>query len=124
MTSVRKHIRNAVKKLLYPGKERNTVVSRDQFCFPGGHFYSPIPSIKDVKLREEEIFGDIPKSIPGIDLNEARQLELLREFMSYYKDIPFETGKKKNVRFYLENPCYSHSDAIILYCMLRHLRPK
>jgi hypothetical protein len=29
--------------------------------WPPGHFYSPIPSIEEVKLREEEIFQQYSK---------------------------------------------------------------
>ena len=33
---------------------------------PPGHFCSPLPSLDEVALREEEIFNRVPKRIPGI----------------------------------------------------------
>jgi len=92
---------------------------------PPGHFYSPIPSLEEVKLREKQIFSDVrSKSIPGVDLNEAGQLALLKEFASYYRDLPFSKDKIVGLRYFYENPNYSYSDAIIYFCMLRHAKPK
>lgn len=121
---MRKNIRNVVRKLLYPDEMRNTVVPKDHFSFPPGHFYSPIPSIAEIKQKEKEIFYKFTEEIPGIDLNVEGQLELLHEFKNYYKEIPYASPKRKDLRFDFENPSYSYSDAIFLYCMIRQLRPK
>jgi predicted O-methyltransferase YrrM len=91
---------------------------------PPGHFYSPIPCIKEVRGREEEIFGRIPRELPGINLNEAGQWGLLQEFKTYYRELPFTAHKAEGLRYYYENGAYSYSDGIFLYCMLRHLRPR
>src|SRR3990172_2337488 len=48
-----------------------------------GHFYSPIPAIRDLKVNEDDVFG-VPPAIRGIDLNEAGQVELLKEFAELY----------------------------------------
>jgi predicted O-methyltransferase YrrM len=92
--------------------------------WPPGHFYSPIPSIEEVKLREKEIFNNIPRGIPGVDLNEEGQVHLLHELKKHYHDQPFEAQKKDDVRYFFENPNYSYGEAIILYCMIRHAQPK
>ena len=92
--------------------------------FPPGHFYSPMPSLREIRRREREIFDDVPGELPGIDLNEAAQFRLLDEFAGYYKDLPFHERKTEGSRYYFENPTYSYSDATVLYCMIRHLRPK
>ena len=91
---------------------------------PPGHFYSPIPSIDEVRSKEDRIFSNSSKEISGVDLNETEQLALLGQFASYYKDLPFTREKEGNLRYYFENPNYSYSDAIIYYCMLRHAQPK
>ncbi len=123
-------LRNAVKKLPYlrevylKGGRVKPEISKGSFWFPPGHFYSPIPAIEEVKQREEEIFNKIPGEIPGIDLNVEEQLELLNKFKKYYKEQPFGSRKREGLRFYFENPSYSYSDAIVLYCMIRHLQPK
>lgn len=91
---------------------------------PPGHYYSPIPCIEDVKLKEDEIFNNVPSEIPGVDLNVKRQLYLLDQFVEYYKELPFDADKKDNLRYFFENPSYSYSDAIFLYCIIRYTRPK
>ncbi len=92
--------------------------------YPPGHFYSPIPSLDEIKLKEQEIFDLAPREIPGIDLNEVEQLELFNIFIKFYQEIPFEDYKKDSLRYGFENGFYTYSDAIILYCMIRHLKPK
>ncbi|HLL77564.1 MAG TPA: class I SAM-dependent methyltransferase [Pyrinomonadaceae bacterium] len=91
--------------------------------FPPGHFYSPIPSIEEVERDAERIFK-IPGSLPGIDLNEAGQLELLAALEQFYPEMPFPVEKATGLRYYFENPNYGYSDAICLYAMIRHLRPR
>jgi len=98
--------------------------SEGRFWFPSGHFYSPIPSLEEIKKREQEIFSKFPKEIPGIDLNVKRQLQLLHSFKNYYGEMPFGTDKKEGLRFFFDNPSYSLSDAIFLYCMIRYAKPK
>jgi predicted O-methyltransferase YrrM len=98
---------------------------KGNFAFaPPGHYYSPIPSIEEVKRNEELIFGNLPSTIPGIDLDEPNQLLLLKEFVRYYRELPFRPEKVKDLRYFFEHPYYLYSDAIFLYCMMRHLNPK
>ena len=92
--------------------------------FPPGHFYSPIPSLEDLRARESSVFGVWPKELPGIDLDAPGQLALLDAFQPYYDEIPFTPEKKDGLRYYFENPFYSYSDAIFLYCVLRHFKPR
>ncbi|MBI4525718.1 MAG: class I SAM-dependent methyltransferase [Deltaproteobacteria bacterium] len=91
---------------------------------PPGHYYSPIPDLDEVRGREEAIFGHIPRQIPGIDLNEQEQLSLLGEFKNYYSELPFKPEKSNGLRYFFENPSYSYSDAVFLYSMIRHAKPK
>lgn len=97
---------------------------KGEFSFPPGHYYSPVPSLEEIRMREEEIFSLLPAEIPGIDLNVEEQLRLLDGFRTYCREFPFGFQKKEGLRFYLENPSYGYSDAVILYCMIRHLKPK
>lgn len=92
---------------------------------PLGHFYSPIPSLTEIKAKENEIFGkQLTKKIPGINLNEEAQLELFEEFSKYYLSLPFYPHKRENLRYFYENNSYSYSDAICLYCTINHAKPK
>ncbi len=91
---------------------------------PPGHFYSPIPSLEDVRKREAQLFRIPSRSIPGIDLNEDAQLALLDRFKAFYDEQPFTGTKVPGHRYFFENPAYSYTDALFLYCMIRHARPK
>lgn len=97
---------------------------KSQGFVPPGHFYSPVPAFDDIKRDAARIFGTVPRTIPGIEFNEDLQLDLLREFVDFYQEIPFQAEKQEGLRYYFENPAYSYSDAILLHCMMRHLQPK
>ncbi|WP_197029842.1 class I SAM-dependent methyltransferase [Paenibacillus sp. 1-18] len=91
---------------------------------PPGHYYSPIPALDEVKSQEDKIFKCKPTEIPGIDLNTEEQFMLFDAFKEYYRDLPFSDEKQDNFRYYLNNPFFSYSDGIFLYCILRHFKPK
>ena len=91
---------------------------------PPGHYYSPIPSLDYIAQHDSDIFGKTPREIPGIDLREREQLKLLESLKPYYDELPFPSQKTESLRYFFENPSYSYSDAIFLYCMIRHARPK
>jgi predicted O-methyltransferase YrrM len=103
---------------------RHDKLRRECGFVPPGHFYSPIPSLAEIEQHQSKIFGTFPKSIPGVELHELEQLQLLETFCHYYQDLPFPSHKTDGFRYYFENPAYSYSDAIFLHCMLRHLMPK
>jgi predicted O-methyltransferase YrrM len=91
---------------------------------PPGHFYSPIPDLDDVRRDEQRVFPPVPRELPGIALDEARQLAMLDKLQSYYDSQPFDAEKTRNLRYFFENPSYSYSDAIFLHCMIRYARPR
>lgn len=93
-------------------------------CWPAGHFYSPIPAIDEIKAREDEVFAGPGDRLPGIDLRVPEQLELLDELQPYYDELPFPETKQPEYRYSFDNDSYCYSDAIFLYCMIRHLKPK
>lgn len=91
--------------------------------FPPGHFYSPIPSLDEVRRDAERIFR-IPDALPGIELNVEEQLRFFESFAGSYKELPFGPEKQQGLRYYFENSNYGYSDAICLYGMIRHLAPQ
>jgi hypothetical protein len=103
--------------------ERDALAKAHGFA-PPGHFYSPIVSIAELSKDESRIFGEMPRVIPGIELHETEQLQLLAQFEHYYPSIPFPATKSEGARYYFDNPAYTYSDAIILHCMIRHLKPR
>jgi predicted O-methyltransferase YrrM len=91
---------------------------------PPGHFYSPTPDIKEIRSNSELIFDRSVREIPGIDMNEDRQLSLAKEFISFYGAIPFPDQKRDDTRYYFENDYYSYGDGCCLYSLMRLVKPK
>lgn len=60
----------------------------------------------------------------GLDLHENDQMALLKRLASYYEDVPFPWEKEDRFRYAFNNSAYSWCDAIILFCMIRHMQPK
>lgn len=91
---------------------------------PPGHYYSPIVSTEEIRKHRSAIFNRSAISLPGIDLHEDEQLQLLEKFKEYYPDVPFGENKKEGFRYYFNNDMYTYSDAIFLFCMLRTFKPR
>ncbi len=99
---------------------------RDRYkaWMPPGHYYSPVPSLDEVRAREAQIFGPPPATLPGVDLNEEEQWALLDTLAPYIREQPFGTRRRAGQRYCFDNLYYSHYDAVFLYAMIRHLRPR
>jgi Methyltransferase domain len=91
---------------------------------PAGHFYSAIPSMAQVRANEARLFAPPPRELPGIDLRESEQRALLDALQPFYDEQPFPRVHTPPRRYWFENGAYSYSDAIFLYAMLRHARPR
>lgn len=90
---------------------------------PPGHFYSPLPTREEIAAgyADEDAFSP---PFPGVDLNEQGQSERLERFAQWYPEHPFVSQPDPRHRFYLNNPAYGPSDAIMLYSMMREARPR
>ncbi len=100
----------------------NERLRRQDELYPRGHLLSPLPSPEEV--ADAFARGGFGPPFAGVDLNEAEQLALLEKFADYYTQQPFPEEPTSDRRFFLNNPSYGHYDAIMLYSMLRHLRPR
>ncbi len=104
--------------------ERKVEPAGDQMWVPAGHFYSPIPSLDEVRRDDERIFRH-RDDLPGVDMRDDAQIALLEEFAAtYYLTIPFQEKKSGKLRYFYENGAYSYADAIFLHSMIRHVKPK
>jgi hypothetical protein len=119
-----------LKLLVTAYRERDTIRSifeSGNYRFlkfsPPGHFYSPIPDINEIRARSQILADRSSTRIPGIDLREQAQLELAREFVGYYQEIPFPHNKQQGCRYYLDNGYFSYGDAVVLYSMMRRFKP-
>jgi predicted O-methyltransferase YrrM len=91
---------------------------------PPGHFYSPIADLKEVEAFAARVFDPDRRTLPAIDLREKEQLALAETLARYYLELPFGETKREGLRYFYGNDLFCHSDAIFLYAMMRHFRPK
>jgi hypothetical protein len=87
------------------------------------HFYEPIP---EIQALPETIWNE-PSKLTGINMNDAGQLQLLREqfpkYRNEYEQFPIDpTGEVG--RFYLNNGLFDGVDALTAYCIIRHFQPR
>jgi len=87
------------------------------------HFYQPIP---DVRYLDNHLW-ETPSALVGIDMDEQSQAELLSEFYGAYKheyDL-FPTSKTgRPYDYFVNNGGFESVDGEILYCIIRHFKPK
>lgn len=92
--------------------------------FPPGHYYSPLPTMADASRALAEGRDRAWVEASGVDLRDAEQVALLHTFAAYSDSIPFgETPGAGACRFSYGNTWFDACDAIVLHCMIRHLRP-
>jgi Methyltransferase domain len=91
---------------------------------PPGSYYSPLPDYKEILTRSQELFGQDSVEVPGVNLREEAQLDLLDDFSSYHNDLTFPRLPTEGRRYYLENHMFSYADAISLYGVMRKYRPR
>ncbi len=87
------------------------------------HFYQPIP---DTRSLPDTLWNQ-PSELAGIDMNDAVQLDLLRNqfprFRPEYEQFPAEpTGEPG--RFHSNNGLFDGTDALVAYCMIRYFQPR
>jgi hypothetical protein len=93
-----------------------------QSCAPG-HFYSPIPSRKEVVNDRQRIFRADFAALPEIELREAAQLQLLSRLGKRSKSAHLPERPAAPKRFYMENDYFFAMDAIVFAGMLLENRP-
>lgn len=89
-----------------------------------GHFYSPVPDYKLIAERGESLIDPSVREIPGVNLRESEQLALLDTLAGFYAEQPFPLDQSPETRYYFNNDAFLAHDALMLYGMLRHYRPR
>src|SRR5258706_7631396 len=89
------------------------------------HYYEPIP---DTRQLGKEIWEQLSQPV-GIEFNEQRQVELLGEFVARYKSeydaFPRNASDVSDpYQYYTDNGSFLGVDGEILYCMIRHFKPR
>jgi len=87
------------------------------------HFYQPIP---DTRTLPESLWCR-PSELAGVNMNDAVQLDLLRNcfprFRDEYERFPV-TATDRPDEFYFDNGRFGGTDALVAYCMVRHFKPR
>ena len=86
------------------------------------HFYEPVP---DTRTLKNDLWSQ-PTEMPGVDINENKQLQLLNSFSYKYKDEYDQFPENKTTKpyeYYLNNKSYESVDGEMLYCMIRDFKP-
>lgn len=82
------------------------------------HYYEPLVFPKDLRKPLDQ-----RRSVPGLDLNVAEQLELLKKF-NYNEELEaLPLATPGDVSFYYLNDFFGPGDAEILFSMIRHYKP-
>jgi hypothetical protein len=92
--------------------------------FDPGHYYSSVPDLKEIEENASAIFGD--KKLEEVNLNTDNQLALLEKLKTYYPQYPYfdnavDTAKLRYIKS--DKAFYRYSDAVFLYCIIRHFQP-
>jgi hypothetical protein len=82
------------------------------------HYYTPLVEASDLHRPL-----DAERALPGLDLNEAAQLELIGRF-AFADELRAIPETETPGRFHYANGAYGWGDAEILYDMIRLFRPR
>jgi hypothetical protein len=88
-----------------------------------GHFYSPLPDMREVERRNDYIYPTNPSEPAGIDLQREGQLELMHQLLGYRTELPLDRARNKGARYYRPNGSFLFQDAFTLAAMIKHLKP-
>lgn len=100
-----------------------TAISPFARKFHPGHYYSPLPDIKEIERVGKSRLAEAG-NLAGIELNETRQLKLLGELAKYNQEFPYQTGRHSANRYFHPNSYFPLGDAAVLFAMLRYYRPQ
>ena len=91
--------------------------------FPRGHYYSPLPDLREVASPEFPFATSLPP-VTGIDLAESSQLALFRTLSAFDAEFDWTSQPAADRRFHLGQTFFCEGDAHVLHAMLRHLAPR
>src|SRR6266516_3767386 len=125
MSLLSRALAKIVPRCLHSARFRDIFRLWERHCFhvTPVHFYQPIPETRSLP----ETLWNRPSELVGIDMNDAMQLDLLRnhfpKFRHEYDHFLSEpTGEPG--RFHFNNGLFDGTDALIAYCMIRHFQPR
>jgi hypothetical protein len=86
------------------------------------HYYQPIPDSRELSAD----LWSLRSSMGGIDVNEQFQIELLSKFQAAFSSEydHFPASSTDPLQFHFSQTVFPAVDAEILYCMIRHFKPR
>lgn len=115
---------------LVPGLRRRlqrlpglNVVQKVLEQYPRGHFYSPLPDLEEVSSAGDELYASDCSRDGEIDLRVESQLALLHELGAFHADFDWPLNASPGRRYYLGQEQFVLDDALMLFGVLRWLRP-
>lgn len=101
---------------------RKSVSALGWEVYPSRDFYSPIPVLSELEKTRHQ--WDVPSEMVGVDydLDSMKRLctETVNKYGAEYQALtPYRENKKLGM-----GPGFTEVDALTLYMMLRHLKPK
>jgi hypothetical protein len=107
--------RGAFRRIFYLSEKLGLHITPNLYSFP-------IPDTRELK---DSLWSNCSELI-GIDMSEERQLELLSLFLKFkneYDSFPKDKPLKP-FQYYLHNNYFGSVDGEVLYCMIRHFKPR
>lgn len=106
-------------RLRHKAPRSRAVLDRFNVAIVRRHYYEPI-------LFREDIRHDLAteRLLPGLDLNESGQLELLAQFSFADELVAIPRTAPSPTEFGYSNDSFRAGDAELLYSMIRHFKPK
>jgi hypothetical protein len=85
------------------------------------HFYEPVP---DTRRLPASLWSS-PSELPGLDMREDAQLDLLNTFERYISDAAYPVESQQDpLTFYLDNEYFKSFDAEVLHCLICDRQPR
>ena len=86
------------------------------------HYYQPIPDSRELSAD----LWSLRSSMCGVDINEQFQIELLSKFHSAFSSEydRFPASSSDPLQFHFSQTVFCSVDAELLYCMIRHFKPR
>jgi hypothetical protein len=83
------------------------------------HYYEPLFHPSDLRHALDK-----PRTLPGLNLREAEQVELLKRFDYEEELTAFPMDGAEKSAFYYNNGAFESGDAELWYSVIRHLKPR
>lgn len=111
-----------VRKLVTSGLHRSFGFwERLGFHITPVHFYEPIPDSRELSPT----LWTTKSSLAGIDMNSTDQVELLKPLGAYQSELAQQAvANAEPGQFCFNNGLFDHTDAKVLYGLVRHCKPK